>query len=261
MSDHGYSLERYPRIRHATRDVLHASSRKHMIHAMVEIDVTDLRRELRRMGRETGVAPSFTGAVVACCARAVERDRRAHGYRDLRNRLVLFDDVDVSLTVERVVDGKNQVVPTILRGANRKTVSEIHAEIDAARREPLTTSGVFSSIRLYLMIPPVIRHLVFRVLDRMPHLMKDRAGTIMVTSVGMFGRGAGWGIPVASHTLNVTIGGIVPRPRAVEGRIEERDHLCLTISFDHDIVDGAPAARYIERLRRLLGNPRDLLPT
>ena len=31
-----------------------------------------------------------------------------------------------------------------------------------------------------------------------------------------------------------------------------RDYLSLTISFDHDIIDGAPAARFTERLKELI---------
>ncbi len=72
----------------------------------------------------------------------------------------------------------------------------------------------------------------------------------MVTSANMAGNGSGWGIPVASHTLNVTIGGIVDRPVLLDGQLQNRQHLCLTLSFDHDIVDGAPATRFIRQLKR-----------
>lgn len=254
-----YTRRQYPRERHATRDVLAASARKHMMHAMIEVDVTEARRLLRRRGRETGHKPSLTALVIAACSRAVEHNRVMHAYRDLRNRLVLFDDVDVSMTVERLVDGESRVIPTIIRAANRKSLIEIGEETDRARSGDAETSGVAPSIRAYLLVPPLIRRLIFRILDRLPRLMKQKAGTIMVTSVGMFGSGAGWGIPLASHTLNVTVGGIVPRPGVVDGKIEERDHLCITVSFDHDVVDGAPAARFVHRLRRLMEKPSGLL--
>ncbi len=38
----------------------------------------------------------------------------------------------------------------------------------------------------------------------------------------------------------------------VDGQIALRDYLSLTISFDHDLIDGAPAARFIERLKELI---------
>jgi pyruvate/2-oxoglutarate dehydrogenase complex dihydrolipoamide acyltransferase (E2) component len=68
----------------------------------------------------------------------------------------------------------------------------------------------------------------------------------------MFGRGAGWGIPLAGHTLCVTVGGVVSRPAVIDGQIVDKEHLCLTVTFDHDIIDGAPAARYMQRFKELL---------
>jgi len=57
----------------------------------------------------------------------------------------------------------------------------------------------------------------------------------------------------------------------VAGRIEIREYLCLTRMFDHDLVDGAPAARFTKRFQELLeagdglcplapGGPRDRSP-
>lgn len=254
-----HAVQPFPHLRYATQDVLHASSRKHMIHAMLEVDVTDARRALKARGRERGETPSLTALVIAACAGAVDRHPGAHAYRDLRRQLVLFDQVDVSTTVERLVDGVSQVVPTIIRGANEKSLHRINEELRAAKERPVKGSEVFGSMRAYLLIPPFVRRLVFRILDRMPHAMKRHAGTVMVTSVGMFGRGAGWGIPVASHTLNIAVGGVVNRVRMLDGEPTERDHLCLTVSFDHDIVDGAPAARYLHELRRRIEKGADLV--
>jgi pyruvate/2-oxoglutarate dehydrogenase complex dihydrolipoamide acyltransferase (E2) component len=62
-----------------------------------------------------------------------------------------------------------------------------------------------------------------------------------------------WAIPlVGGATVGVAVGGIVERPRVNNGQLETREHLCLTISFNHDIVDGAPAARFVKRFSELL---------
>jgi pyruvate/2-oxoglutarate dehydrogenase complex dihydrolipoamide acyltransferase (E2) component len=74
----------------------------------------------------------------------------------------------------------------------------------------------------------------------------------VVTAVGMFGRGSGWGIPVAEPTLSITLGGIAEKPGVVDGQIAIRDYLCMTLSFDHSIVDGVPAARFTGRLKDLI---------
>ena len=54
------------------------------------------------------------------------------------------------------------------------------------------------------------------------------------------------------YTLNITLGGIATKPGIVDGRVEPREYLQVTLSFDHDIVDGAPAARFAERLKGLI---------
>lgn len=49
-----------------------------------------------------------------------------------------------------------------------------------------------------------------------------------------------------------TVGGIAARPWMVDGEVCVRDILHLTLSFDHDVVDDAPAARFAARLVELL---------
>jgi pyruvate/2-oxoglutarate dehydrogenase complex dihydrolipoamide acyltransferase (E2) component len=80
-----------------------------------------------------------------------------------------------------------------------------------------------------------------------------------ITAVGMFGGDGGWGIPVSFPSLHITVGGIEKKPGVVDGRIEIREFLCLTLSFDHDIIDGAPAARFTQRLRALIESGYGLL--
>ena len=53
-------------------------------------------------------------------------------------------------------------------------------------------------------------------------------------------------------TAPLTMTGHLLLERAKEGDLEAHEHLCLTLSFDHDIVDGAPAARFAQHLKELL---------
>ena len=83
--------------------------------------------------------------------------------------------------------------------------------------------------------------------------MKRMMGTVSVTAIGMVGHGGiGWGIPVGIHPLLVAVGGISPRPIMVGDRLVMREHLGLTVLFDHDVTDGAPVARFIGRLQELM---------
>lgn len=86
-----------------------------------------------------------------------------------------------------------------------------------------------------------------------------------ISSVGMFGKNyAGWGIAGGSHVLDLIVGGTARRLAEVEGRIESREMLSLTIIFDHDVIDGAPAARFTHAFRKLVEHGSGLeqgLPT
>jgi hypothetical protein len=165
---------------------------------------------------------------------------------------VLFDEVDVVTLVESKVD--EVAIPHVIRAANRKTVREIHDEIRRVQSEPASSaqrSGVL--MRLSPLVPGVLRRLFFRALQRDPHWLKRTAGTTLVTAVGMFGIGAGWAVGIVPlHTLCLTVGGVTRKPGLVDGRIEAREYLALTASIDHDIVDGAPAARFAKHLRELI---------
>jgi pyruvate/2-oxoglutarate dehydrogenase complex dihydrolipoamide acyltransferase (E2) component len=48
------------------------------------------------------------------------------------------------------------------------------------------------------------------------------------------------------------MGGIAEKPGVVEGQIAIREYHCMTLSFNHDLIDGAPAARFTERLKELI---------
>jgi 2-oxoacid dehydrogenases acyltransferase (catalytic domain) len=86
-----------------------------------------------------------------------------------------------------------------------------------------------------------------------PQVQKNVLGTVGITAVGMFGEEAGWGIPPATpQTLYITVGGIGVKRGVVDGSIDIREYLSLTISFDHEMIDGAPAARFTQRLKDLI---------
>ena len=86
-----------------------------------------------------------------------------------------------------------------------------------------------------------------------PREWRKRWGTVTLSAVGMVGKGAGWGIPPSSPSICwITVGGIGQRREDVDGRGASRDYLSLTVSFDHRMIDGAPAARLTERLKELI---------
>ena len=69
-----------------------------------------------------------------------------------------------------------------------------------------------------------------------------------------------WLVPLSASTVALSVGGIVERPTATDQGIRGVEHLCLTASFDHDIIDGAPAARFTSRLVEIIASGA-LLPS
>jgi pyruvate/2-oxoglutarate dehydrogenase complex dihydrolipoamide acyltransferase (E2) component len=97
-----------------------------------------------------------------------------------------------------------------------------------------------------------MRTIIYRVINRSPRLWKKYVGTVYLTAVGMFGNGGGWGIAFSAHTLGIVLGGIGEKPVVVDGRIEICECLYVTADFDHDLIDGAPAVRFLERFKELV---------
>src|SRR5687768_8294938 len=91
----GFRVVPFPSARRAILDYLAVARRKHVVHALVEVDVTLPRRTIREHRARTGESLSFTAYVIASLAAAVDQDRSVQAYRMGRRRLVVFDDVDV----------------------------------------------------------------------------------------------------------------------------------------------------------------------
>lgn len=250
IRDH-YSVLPYPRNRLLMVDGGRMGLQKHTVHGLVEFDITRARQTLRQHKAETGEALSFSAFFLACLGKAIDQDKQMHAYRNWRNQLFIFDEVDVNMLFEVEVDGKKTIRPHIIRKVNQKSIREIHEEIRTFQSEH-QSSQESKFIEWFVRLPGFIRRLFLWVLFKNPHLIKDYYGTVLVTSIGMFGTGSGWGIPVPNHTLQLTLGGIGEKPGVVDHRVEVRKYLSITISFDHDLVDGAPAARFIQRLKKLV---------
>jgi pyruvate/2-oxoglutarate dehydrogenase complex dihydrolipoamide acyltransferase (E2) component len=74
----------------------------------------------------------------------------------------------------------------------------------------------------------------------------------LITALGMMGHVGGWAIPIGPQPLCFAVGGITRKPGVSGESIAIREYLSLSLVFDHDVVDGAPVARFISRLRELV---------
>lgn len=230
----------------------------HTMYGLLEVDVTLARRLIAEHKERTGEALSFAGFVTYCLARAVDEDKSIQARRKGGKQLILFDDVNVGMMVEHKDGEKRSLMGHIVLAANRKSYREIHDEIRRVQSEPAPAGrGMPSWFRSLMLLPWPLSKLLVTLLRanarRDPTIAVAMGGTVEVTSVGLFGGGhSGWGLSPTPAPVGLVVGGISWKPTVVEGRIEPREILNLTVAFDHDIVDGGPATRFVRRLVELI---------
>ena len=230
---------------------------KHHVKALLEVDVTEARAKIKRV-RHTGQKISFTAWLVKVIAGCAALHPPVCGYNHPRgNRAVVFKDVDACIVVEKEVDGVRVPLPYVIRQADQKTFEQIHAEIETARSQSVADEGNYvlgprynvMAMRWFVCLPQWLRLGLMRIFFfNNPRRMKDTMGTVMITTVGMVGHTRGWLIPYSMHPLCLAFGSLNEQAAVYHGEIQKREILHLTVLIDHDVIDGVPAARFVDDL-------------
>ncbi len=233
-------------------------SGRHPMYALLEVDVTQARKFIEDYKVKHNEQLSFTGYLIGCLAHAVDADKTVQSYRKGSKKLVMYDDVDVGFMIELKRGDKPYLTAHVIKAANRKTYWEINQEIRTVQSGQKSTSEQQASwFRSVMQLPrplTVIFKVLFRaIVNNNPTLVTNMAGTVGISSVGMFGKGhSGWGIASGTHSLDLVVGGTARKLAEVDGQIVPREMLSLTVIFDHDVIDGAPAARFTRTLVELI---------
>lgn len=233
-----YRVDSIPAGRLHVIQLLTAVAGRHTVHGLIEADATETLTRLR-----TRREPATITALVVAAVAATVREHPNVNSRRAGRKLLVFDDVDLIVTVERTTrTGEVAPVPMVVHRADTKTEEAIAAELRTGKTEPQADRFPALATRLPL---PVVRAGA-ALAGTIPRWAAMFGPPVGVSSLGMFG--AGWGIPISPLTVMATVGGVVHRPAVVDGRLVERNVLPLTLSFDHTVVDGAPAARFAATL-------------
>lgn len=249
----------FPVSRIATVDIGGVGFGKHHMKALVELDVTEACEKLVWL-KQQGEKISFNSWLIKCISETIHKHKMMHGIRSGKRKVVIFDDIDISIMVESTIEGVKAPLPYVIRKTNFKNIREINREIETAKEQAINGKANYVLgndknrllMKFYYSLPGPARRLCWKLILRNPYLVKKNMGTVMVTSVGMIGDVKGWFIPVSVHPLCFAIGSIEKKPGVVAGRIEIREHLYLTALVDHDVVDGAPAIRALTDLKKLV---------
>ena len=254
----GYEISKYPESRKIVLDMLEQGSKKHHVKAIITLDVSETRRIFQNFKEKNGNGLSFTGWIIACVGKAVNKHKELNAIKK-RNKIYTFDDFDVGIVIERELGGKKVPTKYIIRRVNEKSFKEIHEEIRSVQTKK-SDSPVLGSrknkttktLAFFASLPKFVRKILWWYVNNHPPLRKKFLGTATITSIGMFAKIGGWGIVITSETLHILIGGISKRPVVVDDKIEVRECVDLTLMVDHVVVDGAPFTRFIQSLTELV---------
>lgn len=238
----------FPKSRRVIVDIGRVTARRPAIHGLAEVDVTDAMEMVRSSGL------SFTAYVVGTFARAVAEHPFVHALRDWRGRLVIFEQVDVAVSVEVELEGRSFPLSHIVRSAESTSIAGITHQIRLVQESPIDSPSLqhVRAAKSFVALPGFIRRVLLRLLYRLPEWHQRIMGTTGVSSVGMFGQGGGFAIGLPVHPVDLLVGGIAEETRLIDRAPSKRRVLSLALSFDHDVVDGAPAARFAARFRDML---------
>lgn len=170
-----------------------------------------------------GFMSFFTKAVVGALKAYPRLNAEIQG-----NEMVLKHYYDIGIAVG--VD-EGLVVP-VLREADRKSFAEIEREIaDLAKRARANTLG----------------------------LMELQGGTFTITNGGVYGSLLSTPILNAPQVGILGMHKIEQRPIALNGQVVIRPMMYVALSYDHRIVDGGEAVRFLVKIKELVEDPETLL--
>jgi len=170
-------------------------------------------------------------SVTAFLVKAVALSLREHSILNSSldsDQIIVYDDVNVAVAVD-TADG---LTAPVVFGSEHKNVTEISKDIEDLKEK--ASSGKLT-------------------------IQELTSGTFTVTNLG------GYGIEIFAPIINPPQAGIVAigrasrKPVVLEESIQIRSRATMSLVFDHRIVDGVPASRFLIHVKRLLEDPSSLL--
>lgn len=214
--------ERLAKSIHTTAQVTHVD----------EADVTELvllREAFKGSAEKRGVKLTFLPLIIKAVIPALKEFPYVNSSLDEKaGEIVLKKDYNLGVAVETE---QGLLVP-VIRDADRKDIFELSAELE--RLAAKARSGELG-------------------------LEEVHGSTFTITNLGSVG--GLFATPIVNYPEVAILGvhKITKRPVVRDGKIEARDMMYFSLSFDHRVIDGAYAARFLNRIIDTVQDPKKLL--
>lgn len=211
------------------------------------IDATALQEFRSRCANAQLSKPSWTALVV----KAISVALRGHPALNqlllrgmFRHRPVQLADVHGVVAAERVRGGEDTVYAQILRDTDKKPIWDISEEL---RRTSVLEEAEDPRLKLFMNLIRKLPGPIARAILSLPRWspsqwIKHRGGAFALTTVGKYGVESifvKWPWP-----LSFTFGEVKERPMVVDGVVQPRLSFYLSLAWNRELTNGAPAARF-----------------
>jgi pyruvate dehydrogenase E2 component (dihydrolipoyllysine-residue acetyltransferase) len=191
-----------------------------------EEDATALVELRAKLGAD-GIQVSFDDLFLYVLARALREHPRLNASLE-GDKIQVWNRIDIGLAV----DTERGLMVPVVRDVGEKGLEEIGRE----------TRALVKGAREGTLSPEALR-----------------GSTFTLTNLGMFGIDAFTPIINLPECAILGVGRITPRPAVVDGQVMVRQRVWLSLTFDHRLVDGGSAARFLQRIVQLIARPHLLL--
>ena len=197
--------------------------------AMMDVDITklwDLREKEKKDAEKKGVKLTLFPYII----RAIIEGLKKHPYLNATledDEIVLKKYYNIGIAV----DSDNGLIVPVIKRAEIKSLYEIAKEIvDLAEK----------------------------VRSRRADIMDLKGGSFTITNYGSIGTNYGTPIINPPESAILGVGKAFDRAVLIKDKVENRKILPLSLTFDHRILDGAEAARFLNTVQEYLENPEKI---
>lgn len=243
----------FAKSRIATIDTCDLGRKKNHVVALLEIDVTSSREKLKKYKKDIAKI-SYNAWLIKVISATVQENKSLAAFRNGKRKTIVFNDINVSFLVEKELNGEKIPLPVLIEKASTLEIETITKQLNdskhavSSKNQLVIQKQATRAEQLYYYFPAWIRKTIWKYLFKHPRLLFSKMGNVAITSLGMYGQIHGWFIPISIHPICFGIGSIVKKPVVLNDKIEIREMMNMTVLIDHDVIDGAKMARFINTL-------------
>jgi pyruvate dehydrogenase E2 component (dihydrolipoamide acetyltransferase) len=222
-----------------------------------DIPLTQIRKTIaRRLAESNGPVPTFFLTAELDATRAAEMRTQLAEMGDQYK--VSFNDIVIKAVALALAE--HPEVNAHWLGDKIRHFNRIHVAMAVAVEDGLITPVLFDADRLSLWeISERARDLAKRARERKLMPEEYTGSTFSVSNLGMFGIDQFTAIINPPEAGILAIGGVEEKPVVVDGQLEVRQRMRVTMSCDHRVIDGATGAKFLQTVRRYIENPLSLI--